>query len=257
MSRPTVGCDADRHNCVVDPLLAVAKTGHAFRVALLIALGCLSNGSLDSALGQQAKPAVPLKSQSGRTELRDMARRAYEHAVGDWQVSVVTEDVCRWSRRWLDQELALASSNEARITAINAHLARMQELAHREYRHVVDLEYYLTEAELMLAEIQPDPKFEAAVAARKALQGTWKVVRAEQKGVKIEPPERDYDTIEITGRRIRFSSDSGTGAWGLMTIDAIAVPHRLDFYGFNEDFGFGGYGIYRLAGDELTLCWTE
>jgi len=185
-----------------------------------------------------------------------MARRAYESAVVSRQAdTVVMEDVCRWSRRWLDQELALAMSDQDKIAAIKAQLDRIQYLARHEFRQVVDLEYYLTEAELMLAEIRPDPKFEAAVAARKALQGDWQVVSEATNGANVEPP--DWDTVEITGRRIRLSSDALGSGWGLVTIDATAVPARLEFFGFIEDVGFGGRGIFKLEGGRLTLCLTE
>ena len=87
---------------------------------------------------------------------RDAAKRAYERSVLDLSAEVtVMSDVYDWSRRWLEQDLALANDDDARAAAIQAHLARMEQLARREFRHVEKVEYYLTEAEAMLAELRP------------------------------------------------------------------------------------------------------
>jgi uncharacterized protein (TIGR03067 family) len=207
--------------------------------------------------GQETRPAPAAHSPAGRAELRDAARRSYESAVFGVEMGTrVIDDVYQWSRRWLEQELILAGGDKAKIAALNAHLERMQRLASKEFRQREDAEYYLTEAELRLGELHPNPKFDAAVAARKALQGKWKVVRAERDGTKLERADWESETVDITGRRIEFSSPTLGGGWGLLTLDPIVVPHQLDFYGFNEDFPFGGNGIYRFDGDQLTLCWT-
>ena len=207
--------------------ISIAQVIRDWRIARLLALACLVTGSVSSATGQERARTAPGKSQAGRIELRDMARRAYENAVVDRQVLMVTmEDVCRWSRRWLDQELALAASDEDKLVAIKAHLGRIQHLAQHESRQIEVLEYYLTEAELMLAEIRPDPKFEATVAARKALQGTWRVISAEQKGAKVESQEWEWDTIEVVGRKITLSSSrEGSSGWGLLTLDPTRGRH--------------------------------
>ena len=103
----------------------------------------------------------------------DAAHRAYDVAMKLWkqlQPGVKPEDVYTWSVRWLNAQRDLSSKQEDHLSALNAHLQRMQEQAKVAKAlwqagvgsplDSVAADYYLTEAEFWLAQ--------ARAAAKKA-----------------------------------------------------------------------------------------
>ena len=115
-----------------------------------------------------------------------------------------------------------------------------------------ELEYYVTEAELMVNRLRPNPDFAHAIATRRALEGEWEVVSIEEDGG--ASPKPDIKSITIAGRRAVFEHRLGT-AKALLVLDSATKPASIDILGLNEEFPFGGQGIYKLDGDTLTLCW--
>ena len=110
----------------------------------------------------------------------------------------------------------------------------------------------MAEAEWLFDRVQPHPAFAATIAARKKLQGQWDVESIEEDGTKQTRP--DIKSITIVGRRATFEHRLGT-AKAFLVLDPLTEPASIDILGTNEDFPFGGLGIYKLDGDTLTVCW--
>ena len=64
-------------------------------------------------------------------ELRDLAERAYEETLGFYESGdAFAQEVYRWSRAILDHDLELAHDDEKKLLSTQAHLDRMNNLAH-------------------------------------------------------------------------------------------------------------------------------
>ena len=97
-----------------------------------------------------------------RTRL-EAASAAYQLAVTTDQTQESgTETVYRWSCRWLEAQRAIGPNKEDRITAAEAHLTRMRDLAARTQKTVqaglkrpfdeAMARYYVSEAAVWAAE---------------------------------------------------------------------------------------------------------
>ncbi len=187
-------------------------------------------------------------------ELRDIAERSYDETEALFESGEATPfEVYQASRRWLDEELALARGADDKVTFQQAHLDRMRDLANYSLWRTSEVEFYVAEAELQFDKLRPDPALLATVLARKALQGEWEVVSAEEDGEALKKP--DMKSLTIVGRRGDFVFRLGS-ARALLTLDPTATPHLLDVFGLSEAFPFGGHGIYKLDANQLTVCWA-
>jgi uncharacterized protein (TIGR03067 family) len=101
------------------------------------------------------------------------------------------------------------------------------------------------------------PKEDEAKKDRAALQGSWKVEKAEADGKAID---------ELKGARFTFKEDKVTVSYGnkdgdkvelQFTLDAKKKPREIDFVDMTGDKKESAQGIYELAGDSLKLCVAE
>ncbi len=85
----------------------------------------------------------------------------------------------------------------------------------------------------------------------KKLQGVWQVVKFIDHSEQPAPPEELKDhTFEFRGDKvIQQKAKGGPGRPGTYTIDVSKKPKWM-----NINFGEVSEGIYKLEGDELSLC---
>jgi RNA polymerase sigma factor (sigma-70 family) len=143
-------------------------------LAAAVLTGVLTFGALHTFARQQGGAGVPRKpaaaeakgDERGAALLRsEAARRAFEMTVKDFSAGRLPdiEVLYRWSRRWMDGELAASKTKPERIAAAEAHLKRMKDLerAAPELKKVADVflasseaaaAYYRLEAEASLDE---------------------------------------------------------------------------------------------------------
>ncbi len=221
-------------------------------VAVLLA-GAACTSRLISDEPKEDKAEKKADATAALRELRDIAERSFDETEASFEASEVAAfEVYQASRRWLEQELALAPSAQDQILFHQAHLDRLRALADYSLWRTSEVEYYVAEAELTLDKLQPDPAFVPTIQARQALQGEWEVVSADEDGAPLKKP--DLKTLTIVGRRAEFVFRLGS-ARALITIDPTATPALFDVFGLSEAFPFGGHGIYKLDADRLTVCW--
>jgi uncharacterized protein (TIGR03067 family) len=199
---------------------------------------------------------TPKKEEAGpaQRELRDLAERMFGEIQTSYESSEAAPfEVYQASRRWLEQELALGPTAAQRVVFQQAHLDRMRDMANYALWRTSEVEFYVADAELALDKLQPDPAFVPTIVARRALEGDWEVVSAEEDGAAVKKP--DLKSLTILGRRAEFVFRLGA-ARALITLDPTIDPRLFDVFSLSESYAFGGHGIYKLDGDRLTICWS-
>jgi uncharacterized protein (TIGR03067 family) len=90
----------------------------------------------------------------------------------------------------------------------------------------------------------------------KALQGTWKVVAAEQDG---DPLDRIVGgTLTIKDNNFTIKTAGGTELKGDLTLDPAKAPKHIDFAHQDGPLKDKTWqGIYELKDDALKLCYAE
>jgi len=130
------------------------------RSQTLVALGLLLISPWVSSFQSAAPPARVAENMAKAK--RDAARTTYEVIWKNNREGFIpiAEIAYRWSRRWLEAELELASKKSDKIAAYQNHLDRMRELyriTHERYRNRVNTieevsasDFYQLEARLWL-----------------------------------------------------------------------------------------------------------
>jgi hypothetical protein len=107
-----------------------------------------------------------------RKEQLESARKAFELNWQSYQAKVRfmadPESLCRWSKRWLDAEEALAKKKSERISALEKHIARIKMLEKSVAAvskvegglrgHLAMVTFFRLEAEILLAEAKAGSK---------------------------------------------------------------------------------------------------
>src|SRR5262245_1049424 len=111
---------------------------------------------------------------------------------------------------------------------------------------------------LLLSALGAGGDSEEARAEKKHLQGTWRVIGAEQKGEVAQ--HKDLQEMEII-----FSGDSIVVREGktvqerfIFKLDVTQTPKAIDFtYTEGKKKGRTDRGIYQLSGNDLKICIQE
>jgi uncharacterized protein (TIGR03067 family) len=100
------------------------------------------------------------------------------------------------------------------------------------------------------------PQDEAAKVELKKITGTWVMVAGEEKGQKIPEPTIQNARLNIEGDRhtVRVGQDNFNGTHQL---DPAKQPKAIDSTDTEGPFKGQTYrGIYKLEGDEFTVCFA-
>jgi RNA polymerase sigma factor (sigma-70 family) len=122
-------------------MLYAAKVKWVATVSLMTILGVAGMGTIayqaladrprlaDAVETGEEKPQPPNNDRTDRAELSEMirlAKQAYENALGRYNRGLAaSDDVCIWSRRWMEAEVALSGADKNR-ELMREHLTRMK-----------------------------------------------------------------------------------------------------------------------------------
>ena len=100
----------------------------------------------------------------------------------------------------------------------------------------------------------PAPKEEDPVKAEmKALEGTWQVIDLQENGRPVG--EKDLVLVIVDGKLEVLSGGQLSKAYTI-TIDPAKKPKTIDLTS-TKDKDRQARGIYKLEGDQLTICLEE
>ena len=90
----------------------------------------------------------------------------------------------------------------------------------------------------------------------KAMEGTWKVEKAEAEGKPVESEEMKALVVKIAGDRYEVTTKDGMDA-GTVKVDETQKPKTMDATDTEgDDVGKVIKAIYELSGDTLRVCYA-
>jgi uncharacterized protein (TIGR03067 family) len=112
-------------------------------------------------------------------------------------------------------------------------------------------------AVLVLALLTPGVRADKAKDDGKALEGKWKMVGGERSGTPIAEGDVPEGTITINKDGSYTVSLPNYQAEGTSRLDPAKKPKAMDVtYTKGPDKDKQRFGIYKLDGDQLTICVT-
>jgi beta-lactamase regulating signal transducer with metallopeptidase domain len=204
--------------------------------------------------------AVPEGGRAAERKMAESAKLAYEGTLAAYFAqNAPLDSVIAWSNRWLNAELAIASTRAAQISAARAHLARMRErqlaanqLAKLQSRGgeswvVATADYYVADAERRLAEIEAKAPpainlFESPVQPQVS---TAKTQRAQAAPERVKPEQKQ--NLRYEGKTFDEWADEFEGE-----LSPVKRTQALDAMGEFAAHGFGSQAaevIFRVMRD--------
>ena len=117
---------------------------------------------------------------------------------------------------------------------------------------------YLALLPLLGLVLAPTLKADDEDKALEKLQGSWKVVKYVNDGNDETPKEDAAETWTVKGNHYELTRPDGTYR-GDLKLDSSSKPGKIEATLFDtKDKKLGEtFGIFKLDGDELTVCWNE
>lgn len=157
-------------------------------------------------------------------------------------------------RQAKDLLAALAAGEAQAVETFRQHLPAAEKLKPAEIRKAG---FRLADAQAAVARqsgFANWPRLARHVEQLRALEGTWEFAKLEIDGQVMPPGYAATARLLINGDRFRTESPEATYE-GIFNIDVEAEPHRISIeFVAGPEAGNWNYGIFRLDGDELTLC---
>jgi uncharacterized protein (TIGR03067 family) len=92
----------------------------------------------------------------------------------------------------------------------------------------------------------------------KKLQGTWKVILSEVNGTTMPKQAFKKVLVEIKDDRVIFKDNGKVYEEAELKLDPKADPKEIDYkYVVGLKKGVKELGIYRLQGEQLTICMAQ
>ena len=101
--------------------------------------------------------------------------------------------------------------------------------------------------------LMAEPKVSPNDLDRAALQGNWKAEMVKSDNVKEGDTELKEIVLHIEGNNFSLTG-SEEDHRGTFTLDASETPKQINAQVDGED---AAKGIYKLAGENLTICWAQ
>ena len=151
----------------------------------------------------------------------------------------------------------LASGDKQAVATMRQHLPAAKKMSDEQIRQE---QFRLADAQSAIARktgFASWPQLARHVEQLRALEGTWEIETLEIDGRAMFPALLTRATgarILIDGDRFR-SEMTGQTYDGVFNIDVEAEPHAIDIeFVEGPEAGNFNYGIYRVEGDQFTLC---
>ena len=89
-------------------------------------------------------------------------------------------------------------------------------------------------------------------------QGTWVVTKVVRNGTEAPDVVRDALRVTVTGRSltIRSAENVPTVIQAEITLNPSVTPAQIDFRTSGMGKQTALFGIYKIDGDTIRLCWT-